>query len=363
VQAVTASGTKVLGALVFGCWLLRILARARPVHLRHPVVKAGLALFALLLAATVLHPNGALGTEVLSRYVSFIAILIVLVDCMRDRLSPRLVATVYVAACTVAAAIAVLGYLSGESRAAGPISDPNDFAFALLPALPLALAVPQTRRTRLLAGCAALIIVAATAATYSRGALVGAIAMLAYALYSRTIRARAAVFALVALAAVGVIVAVAFGPRIAASISAKSSVAQQNVDERLLRWRVAAQMTADNPVLGLGPAGFRENFDRYVDYNVPDPTHQLDVAHEMYLETSAEIGLPGLVAFVAMMAFGFTAARRARGPSRTGALAAGLGVATVGTAVAAIFLTEQYYLPIWLLAALGAAVDPRSGTT
>jgi hypothetical protein len=32
--------------------------------------------------------------------------------------------------------------------------------------------------------------------------------------------------------------------------------------------------------------------------------------------------------------------------------------AFVGVLVAAAFLTEQYYLPIWLLAALGAALDP-----
>jgi O-antigen ligase len=120
-------------------------------------------------------------------------------------------------------------------------------------------------------------------------------------------------------------------------------------------------MTADNPVLGLGPAGFRENYAQYVDYRTTDPTHPIDVAHEMYLEVAAELGLPALVAFLAVIGFGFAGAYRARSTGPDPGLAAGVLAAVVGTLVAAAFLTEQYYLPVWLLAALGAALDPRTG--
>jgi O-antigen ligase len=142
--------------------------------------------------------------------------------------------------------------------------------------------------------------------------------------------------------------------KLTTSLHAKGVVAQQNVDDRLLLWKVAGEMTYDHPLLGLGPAGFRENFDRYIDYQQTDTSHQLDVAHETYLEVSSELGLVGLGAFLAIIALGADSARReARrgGPGR--GLAGAVWLGTVGAGVAAVFLTEQYYLPLWLLAALG----------
>jgi O-antigen ligase len=330
-------------------------------QLGHPVVRAAAAFFALLLAATVVHPNGGPGTEVLVRYLSFLGVLVVLVDCTADRLPPRRIAVVFVASCAVASAVGLIGFLRGDMRASGPITDPNDFAFYLLAALPLALGL-RTRAARpgwyLLA---ALIIAAGMLATLSRGAITGAAAMVVFALLIGALSGRRLIAGLVAVGVV-VLAVLAIAPdKISTSLSQKDHVAQQNVDERLTFWQAAGEMTADNPVLGLGPAGFRENYAQYVDYRTTDPTHPIDVAHEMYLEVAAELGLPALVAFLAVIGFGFAGAYRARSTGPDPGLAAGVLAAVVGTLVAAAFLTEQYYLPVWLLAALGAALDPRTG--
>jgi O-antigen ligase len=116
-------------------------------------------------------------------------------------------------------------------------------------------------------------------------------------------------------------------------------------------------MTYDHPIVGLGPGGYRENFDRYINYQPADLSHQLDVAHETYLEVSSELGLLGLGAFLGVIGLGASSAVRSarRGGSDAG-LANSVWVATAGAAVAAVFLTEQYYLPLWLLAALGISV-------
>jgi O-antigen ligase len=360
VKSVTSSGVKLLGALVVAAWLLRVLARHRPMRLDHPSTRAAAVFFAVLLASTVAHDNGSLGAEVMLRYLSYLGIFVVLVDCMRDRLAPRLVASVYVASCAIAAIAGLMAYVLGQLRAGGPVGDPNDFAFFLVAAVPLALGLRPAARRPLLFSAAAVVMSVALLATLSRGAIVGVAAMLASAVVAGIVRVRTLFGWLAAAALVVGVAALALHPKITISVAAKSQVAQQNVDERLVRWRAAAQMTADHPLLGLGPAGFRESYDRYIDYQPTSVSHPLDVAHEMYLETSAELGLLGAGALIGLMVFGFAGARRAAraGPRRERDLGAAVSVAAVGTAVAAVFLTEQYFLPIWLLAAFGAALDP-----
>jgi O-antigen ligase len=268
---------------------------------------------------------------------------------------------VYVISSTVAACVGLIVYFGGDLRANGPISDPNDFAFYLLAALPLALGLRGRSNGRAWYSLAAVLIAAGMLATLSRGALTGAAAMVVFALLAGIISGRAVLGWAVALG-VGLLIVVTLRPStISTSLSAKDQVAQHNVDERLVLWRAATEMSADNPVLGVGPAGFRENFPRYVNYETADALHPIDVDHEMYLEVGAELGLPALVAFVAMIGFGFAGAYRARARGPDPWLAAGVLAAVVGTVVAAAFLTEQYYLPVWLLAALGAALDPRAG--
>ena len=68
----------------------------------------------------------------------------------------------------------------------------------------------------------------------------------------------------------------------------------------------------------------------------------------------------GLLAFVAMLAVAFAQAwsvwRRRRDP-----VAAAVCAGLVGTAAAATFVTEQYYLPMWLLCALAVGVARPGG--
>jgi putative inorganic carbon (HCO3(-)) transporter len=356
----SSAAVKAIGALVFVAWLLRVLSRGGRIRLGHPVVRAAVALFVVLLVSTVAHPNGGPGLQVLTRYLSYLGVLVVLIDAMHDRPRPRTVAAVYVVACAVASVFALVSFFRGSLRAGGPIGDPNDFAFFLVAAIPLALALRSDSHRRRLYDVAILVIAVTVLATFSRGALVGVAAMGGYALATRKIRIWPVIAAVASLGVVAAAVILVDPGQITTSLYAKGQVANQNVSDRLVRWKAAAHMTADNPLVGLGPAGFRENYDRYIDYQPTDPLHPLDVAHEMYLEVSAELGLPGLLAFLCVLGFGFRgAARRARARGPDARLAGGVTTAFVGTAVAALFLTEQYYLPIWLLAALGAVLDPR----
>lgn len=372
VRSVSSSAVKGMGALLILAWVVHAalpdLGRRGPLPARrssrrgglgHPVALAGIAMVAVVLAATVLHPNGSTGAEVLARYLSFLGALIVLVDLMYEDLPVRRVAAVFAGSCAAAGAVGLIGFIGGSTRVSGPLGDPNDFAFFMVGALPLALVLRRSARRPFVWDLAAVVIAGATVGTLSRGALAALVAMLVYAVVAGVIRARVVAAIVAAIVVLLAVVAVTDPGLIGNSLAQKGHVASQNVDERLIRWRVTAEMTVDYPVLGIGPGGFKLNYDHYVDPASADILHQLDVAHETYLEVSAELGLIGLAVFLAILWYGFAGARRRsllRGPQQ--ALAGGVCAGLIGTMVAAVFLTEQYYLPLWLLAACGAALDP-----
>ncbi len=357
--ALGVSSQKVLGALLILAWLLHVLTRRPGARPRPPALYFAGVMFAALLASTVLHQNGALGMKVVTSYVAYLAAFVVLVDCLHDRLPPVRAARAYVIACSIAAVCGLVAFLHGRLRAGGPLEDSNDFAFYLVAAVPLCLALRRCSRHARLYDLAAVALVLGMLATLSRGALTGLLAMLVFAVATRRLPIRALVTgaAVVAVLAVGVL---HFdSSKVSVSLHAKGTVAAQNVDSRLTRWNVAAEMTFDHPLLGLGPGGFRANYNRYNDFRVTE-TIATYVAHEMYLEVSSELGLIGLAAFLALLGSGYAGAHaRQRRTDVDGRIAAAVCMALVGVCVAALFLTEQYFLPVWLLAAMGSALPAR----
>ncbi len=67
----------------------------------------------VVLASAVLHDNGSDGSEVLSRYLSFLGALIVLVDLMSEDLPVRRVLVVFVTSCAAAGVIGLIGFVNG----------------------------------------------------------------------------------------------------------------------------------------------------------------------------------------------------------------------------------------------------------
>ena len=153
------------------------------------------------------------------------------------------------------------------------------------------------------------------------------------------------------------LVALTFPALVSVSLQQKDFVAQQNVSERLDLWTAAAAMTVEHPVLGMGPGAFALHHGDFLTSLPDDVNHPLDVAHNTWLELSSELGVLGLLAFVTMLAVAFGQAWSVRAPRPRGR---GVCVGLVGTAVAATFVTEQYYLPLWLLCALAVGVAARS---
>lgn len=356
VTSVSSASVKLVGLVVFAAWLLRLLLDRDRAPLRHPAVRAAGLLVVLALASAVRRTNGGVGVEVLFRYVSFAATLVVVVDLFRRVGRPWRLAKVFVGACALSSLAGLYSFAALHyDRAHGPLEDANDLAFFLVAALPFALALYAHTRKRRWA-LAAAILLAGTAATLSRGGVVAIVALVLWSLATGHLKPRVA-FAGVGIAVAGLVTVAALVPSLVTSaLSQKTAVAAENVSTRELRWEAAANMAVDHPLLGLGPAGFRLNYARYSGHAEPG-LRAPDVAHEMYLEVGAELGVPALLVFLTLLGTCFTAARRAERRDRL--LATAVQGSLVAMAVAALFLTEQYFLPLWLVAGFGAALDLR----
>jgi putative inorganic carbon (HCO3(-)) transporter len=350
VTAVHPQLAKVAPALLVIVWLTVRVRQRRALRL-HPAHALLAALTVLMLASSALHAGGPFTAEYTVRWLPFLALTVVLIDVAAREVPLRALITSAVAGATVAGAGAIHSLLiGGAARATGPLEDPNDLAFVLVMAVPLLVAVRRGPLTVL----AAVVLVGGAAATFSRG---GALALGAAVLWLLARRALSVRVLGVALAGVAVAVVIAVqvaGPELSKALREKSFIAESNVDTRELRWQAAARMLADHPVLGVGPGGFRAGYAA-ASHNA-EVTEQTPVAHNMFLEVAAELGLPAFAAFVGLIAVALVAAERV--PRDRDAMVA-IQAATVAVAVAATFLSEQYYLPLWLLVALAVAADLR----
>ncbi|GAA1525614.1 hypothetical protein GCM10009788_31550 [Nocardioides humi] len=352
---------KVAGAVLFLAWLARLVVDPRPRGLRQPAVVAlGCLLLLLLASFAAAGADPETGGAHALTYTSYVLVVVVLVDTVaRGRPGPQVVArrlaTAFLLSCTAAGLVATVGFLQDGGRAGGPLSDPNDLAFFMIAALPFALLrVRRTPLTAVLLAGAAAVLVVATLATLSRGALLGLAVMAVVAVAIGALRATSAV-AVAAAAGVAVVALWAtHADTVDRSLLEKDHVASQNVDRRVTTWTIAAEMTARHPLLGQGPGGFEAAAAQYVPAGVP--VVRQTVAHQMYLDVSAELGLPALAAFLAAIGYGVRGAVRARRSPQLRPLADAVLVAFAGTLTAACFLSEQLYLPVWLLIALGTAL-------
>jgi O-antigen ligase len=135
--------------------------------------------------------------------------------------------------------------------------------------------------------------------TLSRGAWIAsltAIFVMAFlAFRSQLLRASQIRTISAAALVIGLVLGIAFGPRVYARVTGSSS---GNVDVRFDLNEIALRMTAAHPLLGTGLNNFVETMDPYDPKDVkayfPGP------AHNLYLLEAAETGIPGLLLWLGL---------------------------------------------------------------
>jgi putative inorganic carbon (hco3(-)) transporter len=348
--------TKLAGGLAIVSFAVTV-ARERRVLVLERGQALVLGILGLALLSTIqAHETGPAVTTT-TRYASFAAVYVIFSQMGHDRVLQRRIAWTLAATCSVAAALGLHEYLSGKQELATlPYVNQNDFAFVLATSLPLMFVLltgPKLLRPLVLGAIG--LVSAAIMLSLSRGALVGIAA--GFLLFVLTDRRRLSVTLTAgAVATVGALLVIHSNPqRFHQALLLKSQVAHQNVTTRFGTWGAAARLATDHPFLGVGPGNFQFHYNQLTGQ--PVGTFTLTVAHNALLDVAAELGLAAMCLLAAYLVLAFvrltTSLERGYGdPGFVRALRISLTIAVVS----AMFLSEQYFLPFWLIGGLTAAI-------
>jgi O-antigen ligase len=348
--------TKLAGGLCLASFAFTLVRQRRLlVFERSQALVLGILSLALLSTVQAHETSAAITTT--TRYASFVAVYVIVTQFGHDPVLQRRIAWTLAITCSVAAGLGLEQYFSGKQTLATlPHTNSNDFGFILATSLPLMfvlLSGPRLLRPLVLGAIG--LVSAAILLSLSRGTLVGLAA--GFLLFVLTDRRRLQLTLTAGLVAtVGTLLVIHSNPqRFQQALLLKQQVAQQNVTTRFQAWGAAARLASDHPFLGVGPGNFRFYYNELTGQ--PVGTFTLTVAHNALLDIGAELGLAAmcLLALYLLLAF-----------SRlTGAIEAGYGdqgfvralrISLTIAVVSAMFLSEQYFLPFWLIGGLAAAI-------
>jgi probable O-glycosylation ligase (exosortase A-associated) len=241
--------------------------------------------------------------------------------------------------------------------------DNNCFGASLVTVIGPAVALMISSKTwfgKILAGAAAAFILHTIFLTFSRGAMVGLIAVGVAALVMMPKRPKY----LGGLLIMGLIALRFIGPELAeryASTFAETEERDASAESRLDLWRDCLVVIGDYPVFGVGPANWRVISSNY-------GWSEGKSAHSVWMETAAENGIPG--ALLLLLFFTSAIVRLwpvARAPANETnryevILASGVILAIVGFVVSGQFVSIPALEVPYYLTMLGVAMLKTSGT-
>ncbi len=264
-----------------------------------------------------------------------------------------------------------------QRRLAGPLGDQNRYAQIMLMLVPLGMFRFWGERSvglRALALIATALIVCGMALTFSRGAAVGLVLMLAIMAVLRylTLRQSAAIL-------LGGLITLLALPQYATRLTTLSTLggalrrdgdgiaaADTAIRSRYTETVVAARMFADHPLTGVGPGMYAVHYEdraRSMGRQVKEGGRQ---PHTLYLGMAAELGAPGLIVFLAialvtLRGLAQTRRRCGRNDPDVANLATGYMLAIVTYLTTGLFLHFAYERFFWLILALAGAVTCVAG--
>lgn len=133
---------------------------------------------------------------------------------------------------------------------------------------------------------------------------------------------------------------------------------QESSQDRLALWQAGLAMFTAHPWSGVGLGNFKQALADYA----PPGTDLNFIAHNTYIEMAAEMGWPGLVAFLLILLATDRALARARhvarsrGAELTLCAATGLRAGLAGFLVAAFFLSAAFLKQLWFAVFISACL-------
>ncbi len=258
--------------------------------------------------------------------------------------------------------------LTDTTRLEGGIGDPNELAALLVPALVIAgfllVAIRGALRRWFVFGLVGVVAIALFL-TESRGGLVALGSTLVFVpLFAGPVRARALTLVLT-VAGVGIVYYGLIAPPEA--LARITNFTAGGGTGRTDLWGIATNMIKDHPVLGVGAGNFQLVEPSYAlgNINLGQVSLVVDtpkVAHNTYLNVIAELGIIGMIPFLAVLLGAVIAAvRSVRALARSGqreleTISRGIVIGALAMFVAFLFISAQYEKQLWLMLGLLVAL-------
>lgn len=254
------------------------------------------------------------------------------------------------------------GLNAGGGIGASFFQNPNDFGIAMTSVLGLAYAMIKGDTSKwfgVLKGCwfhiiSAVAIFLAILASSSRGAALGAAAT-AFAIWAK---GNKKIIGLATLAALSMMAVALIPEDNWQRFRTMGTEHDESGQSRLALWSAGIRMALENPLTGVGPNNFV-----YVNTQIYQSVYAV-VQHNVFIQAASELGLPGLLLFIAMIITAFRnnrATRQAlanRGISDNFLIATshGLDFCLFAFCVNGMFITVLYYPFVWILFIVGVSL-------
>jgi O-antigen ligase len=357
--------------------VMYLLDRREERRLRHLFVPATNYLVAFLIWM-VLSVPGSLAPGhsfdfVFSNFMKTVLMYLVVAGAVRGLRDVERLAGVYLfgAAAYAGVVISRFDLGSGDDWRLGHLYyyDANDFATFVVTAMPFGLYFLCAGRRSLVRALAAVGLAVLTVGFVragSRGGLLALVTVVGFIVWRYTgitLRWRLGVTALVAL-----VLVLTASPRYWEQMRLGLTESDYNFTEetgRIQVWQRGMGYMLQNPILGVGP----NNFEVAEGTLSPFAARQQlgfgvrwTPAHNSYVQVGAELGIPGLVVFVAIIASAFGALRRSSrsagaDPQRSPQLMQALTASLIGFVVGAFFLSLAYHEILYTLVALAVGLE------
>lgn len=361
---------KPVGVLIALAWLALVAGRRADVPLlprdRPVFFWTALGFLALGTVSVLWARDGGQTFYVLSRLAQVVLLALIAYTAAARRSGFRTIVWGYLVASGITSVYTVGTGAYGANGRLGILFDPNYFAAILVPAITIALflLVSEGRRlSRTVAAAVVVVDLVAFALTQSRGGLAGlAVALVASVVLAGRVRPRLLVLVLV-------LVACGLGYY---AVSHPAHVLSGTSSGRAGEWRIAVRMFEHHPLTGVGLGNFTVVEPSYASQTlnlnrVSLVVNQPHRTHNSYLETAAELGLVGIVLFLAVIGTavrsawqGIAALTRSGDPLEQAAR--GLLAGALGLFCAYVFISAQWEKQLWLVLALLVAVPALART-
>lgn len=240
------------------------------------------------------------------------------------------------------------GYVTG---------DPNYFTASVLICLPVAyylLIGKQARWERLFCFGCVFVTLPAIMVAASRGGFIGLMVAAVFVVLRSKRRGRNLI-----VVSLGLLVVLVFSPSSPIQRLLHPTTSDvESTDTRLELWHAGWKMVKTHPIMGVGLGNFKAEVASYAT-----PGLDLDfIAHNTYVEMAAELGVPGLLMFLAIIFLTFLSLGRSRRRALRNnsdliyRVASGLQAGLVGFCISILFLSAAFLKLFWFAVFISACL-------